>query len=214
MRYRKKNRKKPIKTIYIFLLFVIFLIMLSISYSLWSTTLVIDGTAQLKYIEPQLPVEISPKGTDENGNNRYTTNTSMAPALLGDVYKFVSDEYEGNTITTTIKHTRKLSSFLAFFTNLSPTFTIEIPNNTSKDFSNGKIELIDSKDTNNILSKLNYKLSSDAISAGETAKVTVTGTLATSKDVATNTYYKFAISYKINEAEYYFYYTLVILPLN
>ena len=199
MRYRKKNRKKPIKTIYIFLLFVIFLIMLSISYSLWSTTLVIDGTAQLKYIEPQLPVEISPKGTDENGNNRYTTNTSMAPALLGDVYKFVSDEYEGNTITTTIKHTRKLSSFLSFFT---------------KDFLNGKIELIDSKDTNNILSKLDYKLSSDTISAGEMAKVTVTGTLATSKDVATNTYYKFAISYKINEAEYYFYYTLVILPLN
>ena len=37
----------------------------------------INGTIIGKYTEPELPVEVPSQGTDENGVNRYTSNTEL-----------------------------------------------------------------------------------------------------------------------------------------
>lgn len=208
--YKIKKKKKIIKTRYILIIIIIVLLFTSISYSKWSTQLNINGSITGKYKAPDLPVVINPKDdTTDTTNNRFTTNTKME--FLGtEIYKVVGDSYEGNTITTTIQHVyKKLTSWW----NPTPTFTLTIPNNNSSDFTEGQIELLDSQDTNSILSNLQYNVASE-IMAGKTGDVTISATLAANKNVANNTYYKFAISYKLGEVRYYFYYNIIILPIS
>lgn len=208
--YKINKKKKAIKTRYIFIIIIIILLFTSISYSKWSTQLNINGSITGEYKAPDLPVIIDPKDDTSTGeSNRFTANTKME--VLGtEIYKVVGDSYEGNTITTTIKHVyKKVTSWW----NPSPTFTLTIPNNNSTDFTEGQIELLEKQDSNSILSNLNYNVASE-IMAGSTGDVTISATLAANKNVANNTYYKFAISYKLGEVRYYFYYNIIILPIS
>lgn len=208
--YKINKKKKAIKTRYIFVIIIIILLCTSISYSKWSTQLNINGSITGEYKAPDLPVIIAPKDDTSTGeSNRFTANTKME--VLGtEIYKVVGDSYEGNTITTTIQHVyKKVTSWW----NPSPTFTLTIPNNNSTDFTEGQIELLEKQDSNSILSNLNYNVASE-IMAGSTGDVTISATLAANKNVANNTYYKFAISYKLGEVRYYFYYNIIILPIS
>ena len=208
--YKINKKKKAIKTRYIFVIIIIILLCTSISYSKWSTQLNINGSITGEYKAPDLPVIIAPKDDTSTGeSNRFTANTKME--VLGtEIYKVVGDSYEGNTITTTIQHVyKKVTSWW----NPSPTFTLTIPNNNSTDFTEGQIELLEKQDSNSILSNLKYNVASE-IMAGSTGDITISATLAANKNVANNTYYKFAISYKLGEVRYYFYYNIIILPIS
>lgn len=209
MKNKIRRRKGILNKWYILLVLLVILIFISSSYALWSTRLYINGTVIGKKEAPELPVEIPSQGTDSNGVNRYTSNTKLT-FLVWEIYRVVSEEYTGNTITTTIKHLLKQSYS---WSSITPTITLTIPNNTSSTFTDGKIELIDSKDTNNVFQNLSYKVSSTTINAGGTADVTISGTLKGNLNVANNTYYNFAITYKIGDVVYAFYYNIILLPI-
>lgn len=208
MKYRIKKRRKAFKQWYILIILVIILISISSSYALWSTRLYVNGIVTGEKTEPKLPVEIPSQGTDTNGVNRYTSNTDLS--FLGtEIYRVISEDYQENTITTTIKHMYKQSFS---WSSISPTITLTIPNNTGSTFTNGIVELIDSNDTNQIFQNVSTKLSSDTIQAGETANVTITGKLKGNKEVANDTHYNFVIRYNIGEVVYNFYYNIILLP--
>lgn len=209
MRNKIKRKRRILNKWYILLILLVILIFISSSYSLWSTRLYINGTVIGKKEAPELPVEIPSQGTDSNGVNRYTSNTNLT-FVFWEIYRVVAEEYTGNTITTTIKHILKQQYS---WSSVSPTITLTIPNNTSSTFTDGKIELIDSKDTNNVFQNVSYNVSSTTIDAGGTTDVTISGTLKGNLDVADNTYYNFAITYKIGDTEYVFYYNIIILPI-
>ena len=207
--YKFEKKKKTIKTKYIFLIIIFILVFTSISYSRLSTELNITGSITGKYTKPDLPIVIEPEKDDSGDSTRFSTNTDMS--LLGtDIYKVVSDEYDGNTLTTTIQHVVK--KYTSWF-NPTPTFTITITNNNSKDFTDGQIELLESSDKNGIVTGLSKNVTSE-IMAGSTGKITISATLRADKNVANNTYYNFAISYKLGDVRYYFYYNLIILPIS
>lgn len=206
---KARSRKTSIiKTKYIVIILIAVTIGISIGYAYWSTSLNITGTIIAQNEEEKLPIEIPPTSTDSSGENRYTVNTSMT-AFGRDIYVVVKDEYDGNTITTTIQHVYKQGTTLFY---PKPTFTLTIPNNTSSDFTNGTVELIDYSDANSIFQSYTYKVASQTISAGGTSDVTISGTLRGNQTVATNTYYTFRISYDVNGTKSYFYYKLIILP--
>lgn len=209
MKYKIRTKKKTFKTTHLFVILTVILICISSSYALWSTRLYINGKVIGDKTNPSLPVVIPDKGKDENGVTRYSSNTSMNWATTA-IYEVTSETYEKNIITTTIKHKYKqlLSS-----TSPEPTITLTIPNNSGFDFTDGKIELIESQDTNSIVQNLSYNLSKTTIINGDTTNATISCTLKGNKDVAANTYYNFAISYTIGEARFYFYYNLIILPI-
>lgn len=209
MRNKIKRKKGILNKWYILLILFVVLIFVSSSYALWSTKLYIYGTVIGEKKAPELPVEIPSQGTDSNGVNRYTSNTNLT-FIWQEIYRVVAEEYNGNTITTTIQHIYKQQYS---WSNIRPTITLTIPNNTSSTFTDGKIELIDSKDTNNVFQNVSYKVSSTTIDAGGTADVTISGTLKGNLDVANNTYYNFAITYKIGDTEYAFYYNIILLPI-
>lgn len=208
MKYKIRKRKKTFKTTYLLVILIIIFICISSSYALWSTRLYINGTVIGEKAEPSLPIEIPEQGQDENGVTRYSVNTSMQWGGV-TIYEVISETYENNTITTTIQHKYKqwLSS-----SSPKPTITLTIPNNSGSDFTDGKIEIIDSQDTNSIVQNLSYNLSKTTLINGDTTEATITCTLKGNKDVADNTHYNFAISYTVEETRFYFYYNLIILP--
>lgn len=209
MKIKIRRRRKTFKVWYLLVVLIVILIFISSSYALWNTKLYINGNVSFTYTEPQLPVEIPSQGTDANGVNRFTTGGQFK-FWNQDFYKVVDETYSDNIITTTLQENYKQ---ILLQNSVSADITLTIPNNTSSDFTDGTIELIEQNDTNGVLNgSFSTTLSSTTISAGETATATITGSLKGYVNVATNTYYNFAISYKIGETRYYFYYNLIILP--
>lgn len=185
------------------------LICASIGYSYWTANLSIGGTIIAKGTT-NLPVEIPPIGQDSNGVNRYTSSALFT--FLGvQIYKVVDEKYEGNTITTYIKHVYKQT----FDTStVGAEISLTIPNNTSDIFTDGKIELTEYNDNNARFNDVKCNLSSNTIASGETTKATVTGTLKGRNTVADNTYYYFRISFNLNGETRYFYYNIIFQPLS
>lgn len=209
MKYKVKRKRKQLKQWYLFAILAVILVCISTSYALWGTSLYINGTVTGEKEEPSLPIEVPSVGTDENGVTRYSANTSMT-ALGVTIYEVVAETYEDNIITTTIQH--KYSQSTTYF-NPNVTITLTIPNNSSSDFTDGKIEIIEQQDSNSIVQNLQYSLSNTTLLTGETTTVTISCKLKGNKDVADNTHYNFAISYTVGDARCYFYYNLIILPI-
>ncbi len=209
MKSKIKRKVKINNTVFIVLLLIVILLFISTSYSLWSTDLQINGTITTNYSGKKLPVELEPLGNDKNGVNRYTSNTTLE--VIGvEIYKVVDEKYENNTITTTIKQTYK--QIFSIF-NVKPEITLTIPNNTSDMFVDGKIELIEYNDSNNIFQNRTHTVS-ETIVEGATGTVSISGQLRGDKDVATNTYYKYKITYNVNGIENIFYYNINLLPMD
>ncbi len=210
MKIKIKRRKKGFKNAYIVVLLMIVLIFISTSYSLWKTTLTINGTVTGVYSEPKLPVEIESLGENSDNVNRFTSNTSLK-TLGVDIYKVVDETYEDNVITTTIQQVYKQSTGLNIF-RVKPTITLTIPNNTSSVFTNGTVTLIEYNDPNSIFQNITQSIST-TITEGSTGTVTISGTLRGNYDVATNTYYKFKITYDVDGVTCVFYYNLIFLAM-
>ena len=204
-KYKVRRKKKTLNKWFVFAILIIILIFISTSYALLNAELYINGTIIGKYTEPELPVEVPSQGTDENGVNRYTSNTELK--FWGvEIYRVVAEEYNDNVITTTIRHMYKQSFS---WSSITGTFTLTIPNNSSSNFTDGTIEIVDSSDANNIFQNIKPSISSTTIAPGGTANVTIQGTLKGNLDVADNTFYKFAISYKVGEVRQYFYFNII-----
>ena len=210
MKYKIRKRKKTFMTWHIVLALILMLILISTSYSLWSSELYINGTVTGKYTEPELPVEIPSQGTDSNGVNRFTGGGKVN--FLGQKFYIITkEEYQDNIITTTFQQ-NYIQSWWQNTATLSITLTI--PNNSDTNFTDGKIEIVDSSDSNGIFNgDISYNVSSTTINPGETATVTIRGNL---KGYVTlnnnNTHYNFVISYKVGEVKCYFYYNMIFLP--
>lgn len=211
MKIKIRRKKKALSKWYICIFLLIILIFSSIAYSLWSTDLYIYGQVSGEYSEePDLPVEIPSQGEDSNGVNRFTSSSNIT-ALGQEIYRVTLEEYEGNTITTTIQHIYKQSTSWFYPT---ATITLTIPNDNSLDLTDGTIELTESNDPNSIFQNVTYTLSDTTITAGGTTTATISGKLRGNQTVGDNTYYKFTINYNIGNVKFYFYYTIILLPIS
>lgn len=210
MKYKIKRKRKTFKVWYICFILIIVLILMSTSYSLWNTNLYIKGDVTLEYQEPELSVNVPSQGRDDNGIDRVTVNADMV-VMWQDIYRVTAEEYEGNTITTTIKHIYMQQWGTWFNPDLNISF--EIQNNTSQDYTDGMIELIEYSDNNNIFQGLSYTTSNTTITAGGSSEISISATLRGNQTVADNTYYSFAISYMVEGVRRYFYYNVILLPI-
>lgn len=134
MKYKMRRKKKPLKTIYIFIIAIIILFFVSTSYSLLNKTLYINATVSGEYLEPVLPdSEVVQEG------DRLSTNTSLSGGWLNvSVFTHVEDVIEGNnTVVTKIKNGNK--TWLT--SQISVDFSMSIKNNSSIEYTNGKVEV-------------------------------------------------------------------------
>lgn len=209
MKIKIKGRKKHniLNTWCIVIVFIIILLLISTSYSLWSSELYIKSDISAQYVPPKLPIEIPAVE-----NDRYTTNVDMnLPGISWvDIYTVQSDEYDriNNILTTTIVQE---NYSLIYFVETTLEISFTIPNNTDTVFSNGEIKLVESNDENNIATISNTSVTQE-IQSGGTGTVTISGSLKCNTTVADNTYYNYEISYEIDGVKHYFYYNLIILP--
>ena len=206
------KRRRTLKTWHIFILLIIILITVSTSYALWSTKLQIDGTVTGDYTkEPELPVEIPSQGTDSNGVDRYTDSSSSSFSAIGrEMLKITSGVREENTITTTITQTYKQWLFAS---TLTANIKLSLPNNSSYDFTDGKVEQIaeETSDVNGVFTNANATTSS-TILKGETGTVTITGKMKGNATIARGTQYSFAVSYMVDGIRKYYYYKIIFIP--
>lgn len=201
---KKIQKNKNVKTRYFVVVLIVVLLCIFCSYAYFQTTLKVKGSVRA-YRDFDLPVEIPSKGKDSNGVNRYTSTTDFV-YLGATIYKVVAEEYTDNEITTTIQQTRKSWLYLV---RTGATITLTIPNNSNYDFTNGTVELIESKDDNSVFTSVNGTLTSTTVQKGSTVDVKIKGNYVGNVSVASNTHFKFRISFDVDGAKSYFYYNLI-----
>lgn len=207
MKIKYKNKKKrKIERLFIPMVLVIVLLVISIGYAIWNQDLTIRGKANANYKEPVLNFTVPYRG-----NNRYTTNSEFKYALT-TVLKVSSDTYSGNVLTTNLAVVYKQALNTS---RADGVITLTLQNNTNDTFTNGKMELIQKVDSGGCLYSYSHSLGSTQISPGGTINPTVTLDI-TSRKVASGTYLKYRISYKVaeygNMVERAFYYIVNIIP--
>lgn len=173
-------------------------------YSIFSTELTINGTAIAKPVEQE--IVIPPKGEDENGVDRFSSNTKVENIIGTEILKVTSEECIGNSITTTMK----VQSTLSFFGS-TLNITLDIQNGSKNTFTNGKIELIEYSDSGNSLTSRTQTLSEVTVEPGSSTTATISGTVYVRR-IQTGTYYKYKISFDANNETKEFYYTLKLEP--
>lgn len=197
-----KRKKKNFNIYFLILPFIICIVLISTSYSLWNTNLYIDGSVVGEYQEPALPGEVVQNG------DRYSADNNFKGGWLGvEVFTFVRDTYEGNTITTEIRNGRSL-----IFTNsISPTFSISITNNSGYTYTNGQVT-VEEKDTNSKISPGTPTLSATTVENGETVTLTAAITFSVrNSSITVGDYVNYKISFDCNGTTKYINYKILIV---
>ncbi len=205
MRRKYKIRKRHrISALAIIGAVIVVLIVMNTGYSLWSSKLNIYGKVTLDYEPPAIEVNVP-----TTANNKYTNETGMTSDIGATFFDFVSDEYSGNNLTTTIKVHKNFGTAW-FSSNLNVTFSLK--NNSKEGFvyTNGKVTQLEVSNPGASVSNVSATILPTTIASGESATFTFSAKVDRSS-VKNSTYYKYAITYDVNGVERYFFYTLKIL---
>ncbi len=205
MRRKYKIRKRHrISALAIIGAVIVVLIVMNTGYSLWSSKLNIYGKVTLDYEPPAIEVNVP-----TTANNKYTNETGMTSDIGATFFDFVSDEYSGNNLTTTIKVHKNFGTAW-FSSNLNVTFSLK--NNSKEGFvyTNGKVTQLEVSNPGASVSNVSATILPTTIASGESATFTFAAKVDRSS-VRNSTYYKYAITYDVNGVERYFFYTLKIL---
>lgn len=205
MRRKYKIRKRHrISALAIIGAVIVVLIVMNTGYSLWSSKLNIYGKVTLDYEPPAIEVNVP-----TTANNKYTNETGMTSDIGATFFDFVSDEYSGNNLITTIKVHKNFGTAW-FSSNLNVTFSLK--NNSKEGFvyTNGKVTQLEVSNPGASVSNVSATILPTTIASGESATFTFSAKVDRSS-VKNSTYYKYAITYDVNGVERYFFYTLKIL---
>lgn len=205
---RKRKKHKILNNWYIIIVFVIILLFVSASYSLWSEELYINWNISGEYVPPNLPIE------NPNTGNDYPIEASFGrtPIFNTELYRLQSNVYDSieNTITTTIKQVNQSG---IYFLGSSTEISITINNNTDTMFSKGKIELLqdESNDSSGIANISNVTVTEN-ISSGSSGTINISATLSSTEQVPDNTHLNYLITYELDGITHYLYYNIIIVP--
>ena len=202
-KYKIKKRHR-ISALAIISAVIVVLIVMNTGYSLWSSKLNIYGKVTLNYEPP--PIDVKVPTTEEN---KYTTTSGMTNGLGITWFDFVSDEYSGNSLTTTIKVHKNFGTAW-FSSNLNVGFSLKNNSQSGIIYTNGKVTQLEVSNPGASVSNVSATILPTTITSGESATFTFAAKVDRSS-VKNSTYYKYAITYDVNGVERYFFYTLKIL---
>ena len=184
---------------------MIICIAMATGYSMFNEKLTIHGTAIAKMEEEEIIVP--PAGTDENGVDRFSATTSVENLFGMELLRVTKEECVGNSITTTME---VVSRFALLPRTLE--ITLQIQNGSKYTFTNGKIELVESADSENAFTPRSQTLSTVTVEPGATTTANMSGTINVGR-IETGTYYKYKISFDSEDGKVKeFYYTLKLEP--
>ena len=202
-KYKIKKRHR-ISALAIISAVIVVLIVMNTGYSLWSSKLNIYGKVTLNYEPP--PIDVKVPTTEEN---KYTTTSGMTNGMGITWFDFVSDEYSGNSLTTTIKVHKNFGTAW-FSSNLNVGFSLKNNSQSGIIYTNGKVTQLEVSNPGASVSNVSATILPTTITSEESATFTFAAKVDRSS-VKNSTYYKYAITYDVNGVERYFFYTLKIL---
>lgn len=207
--YKIKRKRNKFNKIIIILVLIGIIITMSTAYSLLSTKLTIIGNVTGQYSEPPLDVIVPQPKPDENGVTRYTSNTDFK-FWNTEIFRVVSETYEDNTITTTLKYVHEQWFSTSY---VSGTISLSIQNATNSTFANGNmaIEEIYDPNTDKVFQRNTYDVGSTTLQPGETGNPSINLELA-GKYIEEGTMCKYKITYEVDGVLKSFHYILILQP--
>ncbi len=198
------KRKHTMSTLAIILIVLAFLVVINVGYSLWSSKLNISGTVTLDFDPPLIEVSVVPIG-----DNRYVNISGLTNDSGTALFDLVSEEYKENELVTTLRvHKNSLSDWIS--SDLVVNFSLK---NTSKNgyiYTDGKVSQLEVSNQGEALKNVNASIVPTTVSANQSSIFNFSASVNRS-EVKGSAYYKYAITYKVDGVERYFFYTIKIL---
>lgn len=205
MRKKYKVKKKyTVSVLTIIIIAVLALVIVNIGYSMWSSRLSIYGKVSLDFNPPVLETTVVPI---EQG--KYVNITGLTNDLGVQLFDLVSEEYKENELVTTLKvHENLATDWLA--SDVTVNFSLKNNSSSGYVYTDGKVTQVEVANPGGALKNVNAGLVPVSISSGQTAVFNFSANVNRA-GVKDSTYYKYAITYKVNDITRYFFYTIKIL---
>ncbi len=198
------KRKHTMSTLAIILIVLAFLVVMNVGYSLWNSKLNISGTVTLDFDPPPIEVSVVPIA-----NNKYVNVTGLTNDSGTALFDLVSEEYKKNELITTLRvQKNSLSDWIS--SDLMVNFSLK---NTSKNgyvYTDGKVSQLEVSNPGEALKNVSASIVPTTVSANQSSVFNFSTSINRS-EIKGSVYYKYAITYKVNGVERYFFYTIKIL---
>lgn len=198
------KRKHTMSTLAIILIVLAFLVVMNVGYSLWNSKLNISGTVTLDFDPPPIEVSVVPIA-----NNKYVNVTGLTNDSGTALFDLVSEEYKKNELITTLRvQKNSLSDWIS--SDLMVNFSLK---NTSKNgyvYTDGKVSQLEVSNPGEALKNVSASIVPTTVSANQSSVFNFSTSINRS-EIKGSAYYKYAIMYKVNGVERYFFYTIKIL---
>lgn len=122
---------------------------------------------------------------------------------------FVSDVYTDNSLVTTIKVHKNLNIAL-FPADISIGFSLQNTSTVGDLYTGGSVTQIEVSNPNSAISNVSATILPTTISSGQNADFNFSA-IINRRNLKSNAYYKYAITYDVNGVKKYFFYTINIL---
>lgn len=198
------KRKHTMSTLAIILIVLAFLVIMNVGYSLWSSKLNISGKVTLDFDPPAIEVSVVPS-TD----NRYVNVSGLTNDSGTVLFDFVSDEYKENELITTLRvHKNSLSDWIS--SDIMINFSLKNTSAAGYVYTDGKVSQLEVSNSREPLKNVSTTIVPTNVSANQSAVFNFSASVNRS-EIKGSVYYKYAITYKGNDIERYFFYTIKIL---
>ena len=198
------KRKHTMSTLAIILIVLAFLVVMNVGYSLWNSKLNISGTVTLDFDPPPIEVSVVPIA-----NNKYVNVTGLTNDSGTALFDLVSEEYKKNELITILRvQKNSLSDWIS--SDLMVNFSLK---NTSKNgyvYTDGKVSQLEVSNPGEALKNVSASIVPTTVSANQSSVFNFSTSINRS-EIKGSAYYKYAITYKVNGVERYFFYTIKIL---
>lgn len=124
-------------------------------------------------------------------------------------FDFVSDTYTGNLLVTTIKVHKNLNMAL-FSADISVGFSLKNTSAGGDLYTSGTVTQLEVSNPSSAISNVSATILPTTISSGQSADFNFSATI-NRRNLKSNAYYKYAITYDVNGIKKYFFYTINIL---
>ncbi len=198
------KRKHTMSTLAIILIVLAFLVVMNVGYSLWSSKLNISGTVTLDLDPPAIEASVIP-----NADNRYVNVSGLTNDSGTELFDLVSEEYKKNELVTTLRvHKNSLSDWIS--SDLMVNFSLKNTSENGYVYTDGKVSQLEVSNPGEALKNVSATVVPATVSANQSSVFNFSASVNRS-EVKGSAYYKYAITYKVNGIERYFFYTIKIL---
>lgn len=198
------KRKHTMSTLAIILIVLAFLVVMNVGYSLWSSKLNISGTVTLDFDPPAIEASVIP-----NADNRYVNVSGLTNDSGTELFDLVSEEYKKNELVTTLRvNKNSLSDWIS--SDLMVNFSLKNTSENGYVYTDGKVSQLEVSNPGEALKKVSATVVPATVSANQSSVFNFSASVNRS-EVKGSAYYKYAITYKVNGVERYFFYTIKIL---